>query len=165
VSAESRSEETSRPDITIDPGDPRSAEAAALYEAYLSEIAATFGYDSNRGAASSADDFVSPDGCLLLVKDENGTAVGCGGVRLLDPDTAEIKRMYLRSTMRGRGAGWKLLQALEAKAVDLGATRGVLDTNETLTSALALYRAAGWEEVPAYNENLEATHWFAKDLS
>ena len=43
--------------------------------------------------------------------------------------------------------------------------RGVLDTNATLTSALALYRAAGWVEVPAYNDNDEATHWFAKDLT
>lgn len=151
-------------DITIEPVDPRTTEAEALLEAYLAEITATFGYDTTRGAPSSAEDFVEPNGCMLIVRDENGIGVGCGGVRLLDPDTAEVKRMYLKSSMRGRGAGWKLLQSLEAKAVELGATRGVLDTNETLTSALALYRANGWIEVPAYNDNLEATHWFAKDL-
>jgi GNAT superfamily N-acetyltransferase len=86
-------------------------------------------------------------------------------VRLLDPDIAEVKRMWLHPSMRGRGAGWALLQALEDAAVTLGASRGVLDTNGTLSSALALYRAAGWVEVAPYNDNNNATHWFAKDLS
>jgi GNAT superfamily N-acetyltransferase len=165
VTAGGAAPDESAREITIESIDPRSAEAEELYDAYHAEIVAAFGFDSSRGGASSADDFLSPDGCLLAIRDEDGTAVGCGGVRLLDPDTAEIKRMYLRPAMRGRGAGWRLLQALEEKSVELGATRGVLDTNETLTSALALYRAAGWQEVPAYNDNLEATHWFAKDLT
>jgi GNAT superfamily N-acetyltransferase len=150
--------------VVIEPADPRSAEAEGLYESYLAEITATFGYDTTRGSVSSPEDFVEPDGCLLVVRDETGAAIGCGGVRLLDAETAEIKRMFLQPSMRGRGAGWQLLKALEAKAAELGASRGVLDTNETLTSALALYRAAGWEETPAYNDNLEATHWFAKSL-
>jgi GNAT superfamily N-acetyltransferase len=158
------SDETTLPAITIEPIDPRSAEAEVLLDAYLAEIEAAFGYDDNRGSSTNADEFVEPGGCLLIVRDGTGTGVGIGGIRLLDIETAEIKRMFLRSSMRGRGAGWKLLEALEAKAVELGATRGVLDTNETLTPALALYRAAGWQEVAAYNDNLEATHWFAKDL-
>jgi ribosomal protein S18 acetylase RimI-like enzyme len=86
-------------------------------------------------------------------------------VRLLDADTAEVKRMWISPSMRGRGAGWALLEALEAAAVQLGATTGVLDTNVTLTSALALYRANGWEEVAPYNDNAEATHWFRKQLT
>ena len=73
--------------------------------------------------------------------------------------------MYVSPAIRGRGAGWALLEALEAAAVDLGASTGVLDTNVTLTSALALYRANGWQEVPQYNDNEQATHWFRKDLS
>jgi GNAT superfamily N-acetyltransferase len=67
--------------------------------------------------------------------------------------------------MRGRGAGRALLHALESAAVELGATTGVLDTNATLTSALALYRVNGWQEVPPYNDNPEATHWFRKQLT
>ena len=59
----------------------------------------------------------------------------CGAVRLLDPATAEIKRMWLHQSIRGRGAGAALLAALEAAAVELGANRGVLDTHATLTSA------------------------------
>jgi ribosomal protein S18 acetylase RimI-like enzyme len=72
--------------------------------------------------------------------------------------------MWVSPSIRGRGAGWALLEALESAAVDLGATTAVLDTNRTLTSALALYRAAGWQEVAPYNDNAEATHWFRKAL-
>lgn len=154
-----------RPAVVIEPIGPDSDEVTILLGEYMAEIVASFGYDDAQGSSTSDSDFKPPTGCLLVVRDDDGTAVGIGGVRLLDPATAEIKRMYLRSSIRGRGAGWALLNALEAKAIELGATRGVLDTNATLTSALALYRAAGWVEVPKYNDNEEATHWFAKELN
>jgi GNAT superfamily N-acetyltransferase len=150
--------------VIIEPADAYSAEVQGLLASYLSEIQATFGYDDTHGGPAAPDDFTPPNGQFLVVRTADGTATGCGAVRLLDPMTAEVKRMWLHPSMRGRGAGWKLLQALESEAVALGARRGVLDTNATLTSALALYRAAGWVEVPKYNDNDEATHWFAKDL-
>jgi GNAT superfamily N-acetyltransferase len=150
--------------ITIEPADAHSAEVQALLESYLAEIQAAFGYDDTHGAPTEPAEFAPPNGQFLVVRDRTGTATGCGGVRLLDPGTAEVKRMWLHPSMRGRGAGGKLLNALEAEAVALGARRGVLDTNATLTTALALYRAAGWLEIENYNDNDEATHWFAKEL-
>ncbi|HWA67251.1 MAG TPA: GNAT family N-acetyltransferase [Mycobacteriales bacterium] len=153
-----------RQGLVIEPADAGSEEARELVAAYLAEVQKAFGYDASRGGAVSEADFVAPNGRFLVVRDERGSAVGCGSVRLLDPSTAEVKRMYLSPALRGRGAGWALLEALEAAAVELGASVGVLDTNATLTSALALYRAAGWQEVPAYNDNAEATHWFRKEL-
>ena len=83
---------------------------------------------------------------------------------MLEPETAEIKRMWLAPAARGHGLGARLLDALESSARDLGATRAVLDTNEQLGAALGLYRSRGWSEVPAYNDNAYATHWFAKEL-
>jgi GNAT superfamily N-acetyltransferase len=151
-------------DIVIEPIDPNSDEAQTLLASYFGEVRAAFGYSPDKATAAEPDEFVPPGGRFLVVRDEKRTAQGCGGVRLLDPDTAEVKRMWLHPSMRGKGAGWALLAALEAEAVTLGARRGVLDTNITLTSALSLYRAARWSEVPAYNENSQATHWFAKDL-
>jgi GNAT superfamily N-acetyltransferase len=159
------SSEAERAAIRVEPADARSAEARELVASYLTEIEKTFGYDTTRAVPVTDEDFAPPNGMFLLVRDERGVAVGCGSVRLLDPNTAEVKRMWVSPTMRGRGAGWALLQAIEAAAVELGATRGVLDTNATLTSALALYRAHGWDEVAPYNENPEATHWFAKQLT
>jgi GNAT superfamily N-acetyltransferase len=156
----------STPDaFIIEPADAHSAETAGLLESYFAEIRSTFGYDPAKAVPATAADFSPPAGQLLVVRDSAGTARGCGAIRLVDPTTAEVKRMWLHPSMRGRGAGRALLGALEDAAMALGAERGVLDTHATLTSAIALYRSAGWSPVPAYNTNAEATHWFAKDLT
>ncbi len=154
-----------KPPVTIEAVDPRSSEARDLVASYLAEIQKTFGYDTTRAVPVTDEDFDPPTGTFLVVRDERGAAVGCGAVRLVESGTAEVKRMWVSPSIRGRGAGWALLEALEAAAVGLGATVGVLDTNATLTSALALYRAAGWQEVAPYNDNAEATHWFRKELT
>jgi GNAT superfamily N-acetyltransferase len=151
--------------LVIEPADAYSAEVEGLLASYLAEIHVAFGYDGARDAPAEAAEFTPPNGRFLVVREADGTATGCGGVRLIEPQVAEVKRMWLHPSMRGRGAGRQLLQALENEAIGLGASRAVLDTNATLTSALALYRSTGWVEVPQYNANAQATHWFAKDLA
>ena len=146
--------------------DARSDEAQSLVAAYVAEIAATFpgGFDPAASVSAEPDELSPPQGAFLVVRDDDGTAIGCGGVKLLDPHMAEIKRMWLAPVARGRGLGRVLLDALEQTARDLGATEGRLDTNASLESALALYERSGWEPVAPYNDNAYATHWFAKRL-
>ncbi|MFT4028350.1 MAG: GNAT family N-acetyltransferase [Protaetiibacter sp.] len=108
--------------------------------------------------------FTQPDG-IFLVADEAGSAVGCGGIRMLDARRAEVKHLYLREAVRGRGWGRALLVELERRAVALGAREVVLDTNDSLEAAGALYRSSGYTEVPPYNDNPNATTWFAKRLA
>lgn len=152
--------------MRIEPLDAASAEAQALVRAYVEEVAATFpqGFDPAASVSADPHELSPPHGVFLVVRDEDGTAVGCGGVKLLDPDTAEVKRMWLHPSVRGRGAGRALLAALEEAARGLGAREGRLDTNDLLDAAMGLYRGAGWREVPPYNDNGYATHWFAKPL-
>jgi putative acetyltransferase len=88
----------------------------------------------------------------FLVAYRDKTAVGCGAMRLIDPATAELKRMYVIPTLRGAGIGWRLLLALEAEAVRLGAERLVLETGVRQTDALALYGRCGFEPIPLYGE-------------
>jgi GNAT superfamily N-acetyltransferase len=107
--------------------------------------------------------FVPPAGMFLLVEAE-GAAVGCGGIRMLDPTRAEVKHLYLRDAMRGRGWGGLLLAELERQAAALGATEAVLDTNADLEAAGRLYRTAGYVEIAPYNDNPNATLWFHKQL-
>ena len=99
--------------------------------------------------------FTPPTGVFLVVDDDLG-AVGCGGVRMLDPERAEVKHLYLRDRARGRGWGRELLAELEARAVGLGARVVVLDTNATLEAAQGLYRTSGYAETAPYNENPNA---------
>src|SRR5437763_16540116 len=106
--------------MRVERADAGSAEARALVAAYVEEIAMTFPGGFNPDASVSADpaELTPPRGCFLVVRDDDGTPVGCGGVKLLDPETAEVKRMWLAPPARGRGAGRMLLAALEAAARD-----------------------------------------------
>jgi GNAT superfamily N-acetyltransferase len=78
--------------------------------------------------------------------------VGCGALRLLDGETAELKRMYVAPALRGMGLGRRLVEALEAEARSLGARRLVLETGIRQVAALGLYRATGFQPIPLYGE-------------
>lgn len=152
--------------MRIEAVDAAGDEAQRLVASYVAEIAATFpgGFDPAASVSADPAELSPPRGAFLVVRDDDGAAIGCGGVKLLDADTAEIKRMWLAPAARGRGLGRRLLEALEEAARGLGATEGRLDTNATLESALALYERAGWQRVAPYNDNAYATHWFTKPL-
>jgi len=81
-----------------------------------------------------------------------GQPVGCGAIRLLDSDTAEIKRMYVAPEARGLGIGRSLLDSLESEARRLGARRLVLETGNRQPEALALYGRSGFSRIPAFGE-------------
>jgi GNAT superfamily N-acetyltransferase len=108
--------------------------------------------------------FEPPAGVFLVVIDDDGNAVGCGGIRSLATDVFEVKHLFLREETRGRGWGSLLLRELEARAIGFGARDLVLDTNASLASAGALYRSAGYEEVEPYNDNPNANLWLRKSL-
>jgi GNAT superfamily N-acetyltransferase len=153
--------------VSIEPADPSSDESQGLLAEYFAELVRRFpdGFDPEAGSTTADPAELSPPrGVFLVVREDDGSAVGCGGVKLIDSGTAEIKRMWLHPSTRGRGLGALLLEALEDTARELGAGHGVLDTNATLEAALGMYRRHGWREVPAYNDNPYATHWFAKEL-
>jgi GNAT superfamily N-acetyltransferase len=71
---------------------------------------------------------------------------------MLDSDTAELKRMYMSPGARGKGLGRRLVAALETEARALGARRLVLETGVRQASAIALYRATGFQPIPLYGE-------------
>ena len=153
--------------MRIEAADAATEESQRLLAHYFDELSRTFpdGFDPQAGSTTADPAELSPPrGLFLVVREDDGTAVGCGGIKLIDAGTAEIKRMWLHSSTRGRGLGALLLDALEEAARELGATKGVLDTNATLETAIAMYRRHGWQDVPAYNDNPYATHWFAKTL-
>jgi putative acetyltransferase len=82
--------------------------------------------------------------------------VACGAVRLNEPGVAEIKRMYVAPEARGRGVGRLVLDELETVARQLGVERLVLETGPRQPEALALYRRAGFVEIPLFGEYVGA---------
>jgi len=73
--------------------------------------------------------------------------------------------MWVDPAARGLGIGRRLLDELEARAAAHGCRTVRLETNATLSEAIALYRRAGYREIPAFNDEAYAHHWFAKDLA
>jgi GNAT superfamily N-acetyltransferase len=112
--------------------------------------------------------FVGDRGVFLVVEDVDLSGepadVGCGGIRRLSPTTMEVKHLWLKPYLRGRGLGRVLLAELERRARDLGATELVLDTNASLEAAGGLYRSSGYADIEPYNNNPNATNWYGKSL-
>ena len=88
--------------------------------------------------------------------------MGCGAVKRHAGGPADIKRMWVAPTARGLGIGRRLLADLEAWAERHGTRTLRLETNRALTEAIALYRSDGYAEVPAFNDEPFADHWFEK---
>ncbi|MFG1816386.1 GNAT family N-acetyltransferase [Kribbella sp. NPDC049174] len=101
---------------------------------------------------------------LLLVATLHSEPVGCGPLKLHGEEPAEIKRMWVSPEARGLGLGRRLLAELEREVAARGASVGRLETNRSLVEAIGLYRAAGYTEVPAFNTEPYAHHWFEKSL-
>ena len=139
--------------------------ASRLLARYYDELAARFpgGFDRDRSVAVPSAELRPPSGCFLIAL-LDGREVGCGAVRKLDETTAEIKRMWIDPSVRGRGLGRGLLTGLESAAARLGCLLVRLDTSSHLPEAVGLYRSSGYSEIPPYNDNFYAHHWFEKSL-
>jgi putative acetyltransferase len=81
---------------------------------------------------------------LFAAKDSNAI-VGCGAVKIFD-DYAELKRMYVLDSHRGRGVARLLLDRLEREALASGCVRVCLETGILQTAALTFYRSNGYVE-------------------
>jgi DNA-binding MarR family transcriptional regulator/N-acetylglutamate synthase-like GNAT family acetyltransferase len=146
--------------------DPEDAAARWCLEQYYAELDERFddGFDESIALAATADELRSPRG-LFLVASLHSRPVGCGGLKLHGRRPAELKRMWVSPEARGIGLGRRLLAELERHAADRGARTIRLETNKNLSEAIALYRSSGYREVPRFNDEGYAHHWFEKRLA
>jgi GNAT superfamily N-acetyltransferase len=144
-----------------DRGDP---EVRVLYDAFIREADGPLEIDLEAEIAAGPPPDLMPPGGVLLIARVGGEPAGLGGVRHLDSDVAEVKSMYVAPAHRGRGLARALLGGLEEIARRHGCAAARLDTSDYLTDAIALYRAAGYREVPDYNGNPKASLWFERQL-
>ena len=146
--------------------DPRSPTARAAVGHYFVDLNSRFpgGFDVD---AAEADDLADPDlhAARFLVATSDGEPVACGGVRELDPGVGEIKRMWVQASWRGAGLGARLLRHLEKVSAAMGHRVVRLDTNSTLTEAIAMYERAGYRPIERYNDNPYAQAFFEKRLT
>ena len=146
--------------------DPAHPHAQYCLHMYFSELDRRFdaGFDPAKSISADNQELRRPAG-LLLVATLRGEPIGCGALKFHDDRPTEIKRMWVDETARGLGLGRRLLNLLENGAASHGAKAVRLETNMTLVEAISLYRSAGYVEVPAFNDERYAHHWFEKQLS
>jgi len=153
------------PHLRIERRDVLSADAQQLIAELNKELSATYPEEGATHFRLDPSEVADGNGAFLVVY-RDGAAVGCGAVRRLDATTAEVKRMYVRSGLRGEGLGAALLAAIEAEARRLGATRLLLETGVRQARALALYQHRGFERITVYGEYVGSplSLCFAKEL-
>ncbi len=128
------------------------AEVQRLTTAQQAELRARYDGDTEPGTPPSAADV----SVVLVARDDDGTVVGCGALRALGGDVAEVKRMYVVPAARGRGVSKLLLTGLEDAARGRGWTTLRLETGPRQPEALALYEGAGYRAIPAFGAYVEA---------
>src|SRR5919198_760007 len=143
--------------------DRRTRTARLCIAAYFAELdrRSDTGFDPGAGISAEPHELRPPAGAMLVAY-LRSEPVGCGAVKHHPGAASEIKRMWVAEHARGLGIAKRMLAELEAQAIASGARAARLETNRALTEAIALYRSAGYVEVPAFNDEPFAHHWFEK---
>ncbi|MCU9849857.1 GNAT family N-acetyltransferase [Defluviimonas sp. WL0024] len=150
--------------LRVDPEAPEARRCLAAYLYLLSEriegMPASHVPDPDPEAAS----YRPPGGAFLIAQRDDGQPVACVALKTLSPGVGEVKRLWVDASARGHGLARRMMRAIEDEARTMGLARLRLDTNESLTEAIALYRSEGWGDITAYT-GWPATHWFGKTLT
>ncbi len=134
----------------VDPGEARAQGLIAELDAdimcrYPGE--ATNGIDPEEFRAS---------GGVFLIATSDGADAGCGAFRPVTlrgfSNTAEIKRMYVRTAFRGKGVAKVVLGDLEDRAAARGFANTILETGLRMKEAIALYRRSGYTVIDNYGQ-------------
>ena len=123
-------------------------EGVALRLAQRAELDARYGRDDHEPGTPPSAENIS---LFLVARDPaTGTAIGCGALRALGEERAEIKRMYVVPEARGTGVSVAILQALEDAARERGWRHLVLETGTEQPDAIRFYEREGYERIPNF---------------
>ena len=144
---------------------PDGPAAMALWDEYMALISERAGpeFVPTERIFGSIDVFRGPNAAWIVLYDD-GEAVGCAGLRELEPGVAEIKRMFVTPRARGRGHARRLLAELEEMARDAGQREMRLFTTDMLPEAMALYESEGYTVRSAHPMDVRTEFWLEKAL-
>jgi len=156
--------------VTLRPSPADAPDAHELLDEYFRSRTAGFAEQGVAYRTTFPDPaaFEPPAGVFVVLDDDEGTPMGCGGIRLIAPGPSgtryELKHLYLRPETRGRGWGRLLVEDLLERAREFGAAELVLDTHHSLEAAGALYARTGFVTIEPYNDNPNASRWYGRRL-
>ena len=126
---------------------PASADGRLLIGELDAEIEPLYARESRHGY--SVDKLLAENVDFFVLR-EDGVPAGCGGVKRVDGEYAELKRMFVRRPFRGRGLSRLLLDHLTGFARDHGFALLRLETGIHQKAAIALYESAGFARIPPF---------------
>jgi ribosomal protein S18 acetylase RimI-like enzyme len=126
----------------------------SLFKAYLGELNEDLCFQSfDSEIDNPLYKYSAPTGALFIAY-YNAIPIGCIALQpLQEPQTCEMKRLYVDPEYRNLKIGDALVQSLLQEAQSLGYTTMKLDTLERLQAAIKLYLKFGFETVTAYYDN------------
>lgn len=136
-----------------------------LFQEYTSSLGLDLSYQNYAEEYSGLPGkYAGPDGMLYLAY-VGGIAAGCIGLRKLDSQRAEMKRLYVRTQFRGLHIGRMLAEQVIHDAKAMGYQSILLDTLFTMESARRLYQRLGFKETaPYYQTPVENTCFLCLSL-
>jgi putative acetyltransferase len=128
----------------------RTMAATPEIEALLGALnrALDVGYAPDQKHALSLDQLFQPN-IRFFVARLDGAAVACGGIGFYD-GYAELKRMYAKPHVRGKGVAKAVLQRLEAETRDAGITLVRIETGNLQVEAMRFYEREGYRKCAAF---------------
>ena len=149
--------------VSVRAEDPSGDDALELVGELSAVLTAITGASGQ--ASFDVSDVIGPRACFALARDAHGRALGCGALRPMDADTAEIKRMFARPGTRGVGSA--VLRFLEGEAANRGYLALRLSTRRVNERAVAFYERHGYRRIPGYGRyaGSEVSVCFEKVLS
>lgn len=127
---------------------------AELFRGYAASLPVALDYqDFDSELAALPGKYAGPKGELLVAWGEDGSALGCVGLRPIQPDGAcEMKRLFLLPDARGLGLGRAMTEAVIEAARTRGYDELRLDTLASMHAAQQLYAQMGFERMEPYYE-------------
>lgn len=127
---------------------PNEPEAVLLMDE-LSETLECITGNSGKNSFSPKDVCV-PRSLFVVAYDEYGKAIGCGGIRPIDENTAEVKRLFAK--VKSIGVGTKILFYLEEQAREFNYSSLWLETRLMNKQAVSFYKSRGYHQIPNYGK-------------
>jgi GNAT superfamily N-acetyltransferase len=133
--------------ITITAESPDSIDASALVAELDAELEPLYARESRHGF--SVEKLLAERVAFVVLR-MDGVPAGCGGIKLVDGDYAELKRMYVRPRFRGLGLSKRMLEHLSAYAQQQGISVLRLETGVHQHAAIGLYERSGFVPIPPF---------------
>ncbi len=135
--------------ITIVEERPDTIDAAQLITELETHLAPLYAVESRHDFSI---DKLLHEGVVFFVTRFDGTAAGCGGIKLYGSEYVEVKRMYVRPEFRGHGLGKQMLNHLAAYTTRHGINVLRLETGIHQTEAIGLYERFGFQRIPPFGD-------------